>query len=150
MRLAGHGFGIELLDGWEARLFRRAPYAEHETTEPVLHLANFPLTEVRGDFGAGVVEHMRSGDVFVVVFDHGRAAADQTMFAHDGMPRLTAADFGGRKLQRTIGGQVGCQRFFRADGRGLCLYVVVGGGSTLGAMLPEINAVIALIDVGGR
>lgn len=150
MRLAGHGFGIELLDGWEARLFRRAAYAEHETTQPVLHLANFPLAEVRGDFGAGVVEHMRAGDAFVVVFDHGPAAAGEAMFAHEGMPRLTAADFGGRKLQRTIAGQVGCQRFFRADGRGLCLYVVLGGGSKLAALLPEINAVVERIDVGGR
>lgn len=147
MKLAARGFDVELLDGWEARVYQRVAFRARERTTPVLHLANFPLPEQRGDFGAGVVEYMRRGDLFVVVFDYGPEAAGQPMFATSGVPRLAAADFGARKLQRTIGGQVGCQRFCNEGGRGLCVYVVVGDGRSLTAQLREINAVLANIEV---
>ncbi len=146
MKLEAHGFDVDLVDGWEGRLFRRAAPSGDERTNPVLHLANFPLPEQRDDFGAGVVEHMRSGDVLVVVFDHGPDAARQPLFAAHGMPRLAAADFDRRKLQRAYSGQVGCQRFCNVGGRGICVYVVVGRAS-LSARLPEINAVLASVDV---
>lgn len=114
---------------------------------PVLHLANFPLPETRGDFGAGVVEHMRDGDIFMVIFDYGTAAGAEPLFARRGVPQLRTGDFHGSNLQRTIAGQVGCQHFFQHNGRALCLYVVVGARRSLTSGIGPINAMLARVQV---
>ncbi|MCU1428803.1 MAG: hypothetical protein JWL83_2803, partial [Actinomycetia bacterium] len=101
MRLSAHGLSVEVPPGWEARILRRTAVAFGEQARPVVHLANFALPEGRGDFGAGVVEHMRSGEVFVVLFDYGTASAHQLLFRHVGLPTLAIADFSPRRLQRT-------------------------------------------------
>jgi hypothetical protein len=147
VKLAGHGFEVELLDGWEARLFRRRLSVGPEQQLAVLHLANFPLPETRGDFGAGVVEFMRDDDVFVVLFDYGAEACAQPLFARRGMPALRSTDFHRSNLQRTIAGQVGCQHFFQHGGRALGLYVVTGVGRTRANHLAAINATISKIGV---
>ena len=66
MRLAAHGVSVQMRQGWEARVLRRAVEDNTEQTYAVVHLATFPLPEQRGDFGAGVTELMRSPDALVV------------------------------------------------------------------------------------
>jgi hypothetical protein len=147
MKLAGHGFAVDLPTGWEARLFRRRFALGAEQQLPVLHLANFPLPDTRGDFGAGVVEHLRADDVFMVLFDYGTEAADEPLFARRGMPKVTARDFQGSRLQRTIPGQLGLQHFFQEHGRGFCLYAVIGARRGLAAAVPACNAVLSGVQV---
>lgn len=147
MKLSGHGLDIELLDGWEARLFRRRLAVGIEEQRPVMHLANFPLPEERGDFGAGVVEHMRAADVFMVLFDYGSEACAQPLFARQGFPELKPSDFHGSNLQRTIAGQVGAQHFFQDNGRAFCLYVVAGARRALATGLAELNTTVARVGV---
>ena len=51
-----------------------------------MHVASFPMPEERGDFGVGVTELMRSGDVFVTLFEYGPESLGQPMFAAHGDP----------------------------------------------------------------
>lgn len=147
MKLAGFGMQIELDDGWEARLFRRPARRVNESTNPIMHLANFPLPDDRSDFGGGVVEHMRPGDCFVVLFDYGSEVVDQPLFARRGVPRLFARDFAAANLQRTISGQAGAQHFFQLGGRALGLYVVLGSRADV-RDLGALNSMLARTQVG--
>src|SRR5262245_24189017 len=108
-RLVAHGVAVEVPRGWEGRIIRRASLNPLEQSQTVVHLASFPLPEQRGDFGVGVTELMRSGDVFVTLFEYGPESLGQPLFASQGVPQLTAADFSPKRLQRTLSGQVGCQ-----------------------------------------
>ncbi len=147
MKLTGFGMQIELDDGWEARLFRRPTRRTHEQTNPIMHIANFPLPDDRSDFGGGVVEHMRPGDCFVVLFDYGPEVVDQPLFARRGVPRLAARDFDPANLQRTMSGQAGAQHFFQLGGRALGLYVVLGARGDVGR-LGALNTMLARTEVG--
>jgi len=140
MKLIAHGIEADLLAGWEGRIsVRRVPVSVHastrmsdttaatEQTHPVMHLANFPLPEQRGDFGSGAVDLMGSGHVLVVLFEYGPESVDQPLFRRRGLPtRLRPDMFSGSALQRTIAGQAGAQAFFTEAGRAFCLYVVLG------------------------
>ena len=146
-KLAAHGLAIGLPAGWEGRIQRRAPTAAVEQTRAVLHLANFALPEERDDFGGGVTPSMRSPDVLVVLFEYGPESAGKPMFTADGVPRVTADMFGSKRLQRPLPGQLGCQRFFTANARQFCLYVVAGSRAYLPRIITEVNAVLADLDV---
>ena len=87
--LAAHGVGVEVPHGWEGRIVRRAAVHPAERSRAVVHLASFPMPEERGDFGVGVTELMRSGDVFVTLFEYGPESVGKPLFAAQGVPRLT-------------------------------------------------------------
>jgi hypothetical protein len=159
--LAGHGMRVALPTRWEGRLYLRdgAPAeAEHfaargrpeEIAHPVLHLANFALPPGRGDFGTGAVETMGDGHAFVALFEYGPEEAGRPLFAAQGFPRLTVADFAPNQLQRRIAGQLGCQRFFTERGRAFCLYVVLGSQRQARSLLQEVHEVLAQLRVGQR
>jgi hypothetical protein len=141
-RLAAHGVGLEVPRGWEGRIVRRAAVNPAERSRAVVHVASFPMPEERGDFGVGVTELMRSGDVFVTLFEYGPESLGTPLFAAIGMPRLTVDMFGPRRLQRTLPGQVGCQLFFTAKQRPFCLYVVVAGRLHLRSAISLVNPML--------
>src|SRR3954469_17168035 len=145
--IAAHGVGLEAPRGWEGRIVRRAPLNPREQSRAVVHLASFPMPEARGDFGVGVTELMRRGDVFVTLFEYGPESVGTPMFAAKGIPTLTTAMFGPRRLQRTLPGQIGCQLFFTADRRPFCLYVVDAGRFHLRPAVMEVNAVLQKLDL---
>ena len=59
---------------------------------------------------------MESGAVFIALLEHDAAEADTALFRGKGIPwPLKADDFDPNNLQRGIGGQAGCQRFFLAE-----------------------------------
>ena len=87
-----------------------------ETTCAVVHLASFPLPEERGDFGVGVTELMRSGDVFVDAVRVRTRVARHAAVRAAGRPAPHRRPVLVARLQRTLPGQVGCQLFF-TDGR---------------------------------
>lgn len=146
MKLSRYGLEIGLLPGFDIRLFRRAATAG-EPTYPVLHAGNFSLPELRGDFGSGAVEQMGPDHVLVVVFEHGTAAAATPLFASQGRPWLSAADFDPRRLQRIIPGQSGAQYFYQESGRAFCLYVVLGSRSRATSLIGQAQEALNSLTV---
>ena len=145
--LAAQGVGLDVPPGWEGRIVRRPSVHPAERSRAVVHIASFPLPEERGDFGVGVTELMRSGDVFLTLFEYGPESVGTPLFASSGVPRLTGVMFGPRRLQRTLPGQIGCQLFFTANRRPFCLYVVVAGRLHLRPAITQVNAVLQKLDL---
>lgn len=159
--LAGHGMTVALPERWEGRLYLRADVPDdsahpaaygwpEEQAHPVLHLGNFALPPRRGDFGTGAVEVMGEQHVFVALFEYGPEEAWQPLFAARGLPRLAVRDFAANQLQRTIPGQLGCQRFFTENGRAFCLYVVLGSERYAVSLVQQVHEVIAQVRLGER
>lgn len=147
-RLDAHGIGVDVPHGWEGRIIRRAATTHPaERARAVVHVASFPMPEERGDFGVGVTDLMRSGDVFVTLFEYGPESLGQPLFASVGVPHLSADQFSTRRLQRTLRGQLGCQLFFTANRRPFCLYVVVAGRVHLRPLLAQVNAMLQALDL---
>ena len=145
--IAAHGVRLDVPSGWEGRIVRRPSANPVERPRAVVHIASFPMPEERGDFGVGVTELMRRGDVFLTLFEYGPESVGTPMFAATGIPTLTVDMFGSRRLQRTLPGQIGCQLFFTANRRPFCLYVVVSGRLHLGPALTQVNAVLQKLDL---
>jgi len=151
--LKAHGLGIVPPSGWDAEIYTRefdprimTPFGGRESVPPIIHVANFGLPPVRGDFGGGAVELMASGGVFVALLEHDSAEADTALFAGKGVPwPLSVDDFDPNNLQRGIAGQSGCQRFFLAQGRPFCLYVVLGSHRLRPVLVRQANDVLASI-----
>jgi hypothetical protein len=156
--LAAHGLSVTLPDRWEGRLYLRdavpdgsahpAAYGwPEERANPVLHLANFALPPGRGDFGTGAVELMGEQHAFVSLFEYNAEEAGRPLFAARGRPRLTVRDFAGNQLQRTLPGQLGCQRFFTENSRPFCLYVVLGSKRHAVSLVQEVHEALAGVRV---
>lgn len=149
--LNAHGMGVTPPAGWDAEIYTRdldprimTPFGVREVVPPIAHIANFGLPPARGDFGGGAVELMESGAVFVALLEHDAAEADTALFRGNGIPwPLKADDFDPTNLQRGIAGQAGLQRFFLANGRPFCLYVVIGSHRLRAVLVREVNAVLA-------
>lgn len=145
--LAAHGVGVEVPHGWEGRIVRRSAVNPTERPRAVVHVASFPMPEERGDFGVGVTELMRSGDVFVTLFEYGPESLGTPLFAAPGVPHLTVDMFTSRRLQRTLPGQIGCQLFFTAKRRAFCLYVVVAGRLHLRPAIKQVNTMLQALEL---
>jgi hypothetical protein len=125
--VAAHGLSLDAPSGWDVRIYKRVPDEAPETTHPVMHAGNFALPEDRGDYGSGAVEIMGPGHVFVALLEFHPESAATTVFATRGLALpLAPREFDPQRMQRTIAGQSGLQRFFQVDGRAFCLYVVIG------------------------
>lgn len=156
--LSGHGIDVDLPVGWDGRLYRREPLRgplaqgghQAATTHAVLHAANFPLPNERGDFGSGAVERMGRQDVLVVLVEMGPESVGTPLFDVAGLPRqLSPQDFSPDRLQRTMPGQAGTQVFFSSRDRAFCLYVVLGGPEA-GPLMPMVNSVLQSLRIGPR
>ncbi|HEY6533825.1 MAG TPA: hypothetical protein VIY72_16070, partial [Acidimicrobiales bacterium] len=116
---------------------------------PIVHVANFALPPVRGDYGGGAVELMESGAVFVALLEHDPAEAETALFEGRTIPwPLRADDFSPDNLQRGVGGQSGCQRFFVVNGRPFCLYVVIGSHRMRAVLAQQVNQALATVSFG--
>ncbi len=155
MRISAHGLAVDLPTGWEGRIRRQPLPVEAGCADTpkfrshaMLHAADFPLPDERGDFGSGAVETMRSHHAFIALVEYGSGSAGTALFASGGMPReLRTDEFSGRQLQRTLRGQGGVQRFFVEEGRAFCLYVVLGSMADRGRVVPRVNAVLSAISI---
>jgi hypothetical protein len=168
MKLQAHGIETDLPPGWEGRIALRTPpgggagastrSAEPtptgtagEVPNPVVHLANFPLPEQRGDFGSGAVDLMTVENVMVVLFEYGPESVGTALFKRKGIPtQLTPAMFSPSALQRTLPGQAGCQVFFTVENRAFCCYTVLGRQSAANRVLPQANATLAGTRIAPR
>jgi hypothetical protein len=164
-RLRAFGMQASPLRGWDGEIYRRdaepssvsplasmplsTPLSEPvvETPTPILHLANFALPAVRGDYGGGAVELMGRGGIFISLLEHDPSEAGTALFAGKGIPwPLSPHDFDPQQMQRTISGQAGCQRFFTHEGRAFCLYVAIGSYAMRAVLVREVNAVLATVS----
>lgn len=153
------GIGAQPPRGWDGEIYdrsnetvvapsQRGPSRVEEAT-PILHLANFALPGVRGDYGGGAVEAMGSGGIFISVLEHPSDEAGLALFAGRGIPwPLQANDFEPNQMQRTIAGQAGCQRFFAHQDRAFCLYVAIGSYNLRAVLVREVNAALATVQLG--
>ena len=157
-RLSGSGVTVEVPSGWEGRIYSNAaaspPPALGAASAPapgaanaVLHIASFPLPPGTGDYGGGAVEQMTNKDVLVVLMEHGAQSVGTPLFAATGIPRLTVDDVSPTRLQRLIEGQGGAQRFFTANGRAFCLYVVFGSFARRGRTIPVVNDILKTVSI---
>ena len=167
MKLQAHGIETDLPAGWEGRIALRTPPgtqtrstadtapgpfgAVDEKPNPVVHLANFPLPEDRGDFGSGAVDLMTEQNVLVVLFEFGPESVGTALFKRRGLPtNLTPNMFSASALQRTLPGQAGCQVFFTVENRAFCCYTVLGKQSAANKVLPQANATLAATRISAR
>jgi len=157
-RLSSHGIAAELPRGWEGEIFSRggvpdghraSAAAAGAAQPPCLHAANFALPANRGDYGSGAVEGMRSGEVFVALLEFDAASAGTALFAAQGLGTITESSFNPQRLQRTLPGQSGTQRFFTAAGRPFCLYVVLGSHADRARLVPSVNGFLAGLSIAG-
>ncbi len=152
MDLTAHGIGVDIPPGWDGEIYQRrsgiGPLSESsEDTEPVVHLANFPLMPNRGDFGSGAVEVMVADNLLIVLFEYGSESVGTTLFAASGIPTVAPEDFAPHTMQRPLPGQSGAQFFFTEAGRAFCLYVVLGSHARRRQLVPEVNLVLSTLSV---
>lgn len=159
MRIAAHGLAVRPPPGWDARIRRHRHGAEASETastqfraHPVLHAADFALSDRRGDFGSGVVEWMAPTNGFIALVEYHPENATTALFsANTGMPdEVGVDDFSPHQLQRTIRGQAGMQYFFSAGGRAFCLYLVLGSLAHHRHAVPRLNEALAAIEIEAR
>ena len=162
MRLAGAGLGVDVPAGWDARIYTRPlsepgvlpqPEASPFSRQPItrggtasLHAASFPLPREDGDFGTGATSDMPPSGAFVALLEYesgGGLEPGVGLFEAIGPPApLRRDDLAPDALLRARPGQKGAQRFFTADGRPFCLYVVVGSAA-VARTLPDVNRLLA-------
>ncbi len=157
-RLDSHGLVADLPRGWEGEIFTRGGVPDQHRASaavagapdpPCLHAANFALPAVRGDYGGGAVELMGAGELFVALLEFDAASATTALFAQQGPGTLTEASFNPQRLQRTLPGQSGTQRFFTAAGRPFCLYVVLGAHADRSRLVPLANRFLGGLSITG-
>jgi hypothetical protein len=149
MGISGYGLAVAGEDGWESRIFRRAPTISGEVTYPVVHSCTRALPPVRGDFGGGVVELLGQEDIFVSLVEFGPDVAGRGLFAARGMPPLRPSQFGTDRLPRVLPGRSAAQHFFTSGDRAFCLYVVLGSHSRRMALVPRAARMVARYSIGG-
>ena len=120
--LSAYGISVAVPAGWEGRAFR------HGGGEPTLHLGSFPLPHDDGEFGSRATSRMPADGVFLAVTEYGvsEGELERGIFASPPPRRVEPRLLSDRALLRPIDGQRGMQRFFAAEGRAFCLFVVVG------------------------
>ncbi len=150
MKVNAPGITLELPRGWEAEIDDGAGEAEpgmESVATPRVHVANFPMPAVRGDFGSGAVEQMIDGDVLVCLLEEAGTAVDSRLHEFQGIPRVVASDFSPDAMQRPLKGQSGMQVFFVENGRAFVLYVVMGSHASRQSRIDVVNEVLAGITL---
>ena len=150
MKVVAPGITLELPPGWEAEVDDGAgeqPEGTEAVRTPRVHVSNFPLPPVRGDYGSGAVEQMIDGDALICLLEESSQAVDSQLHGHAGVPRVLADDFSPNAMQRPLKGQSGTQVFFHDSGRAFVLYVVLGSHASRASRVDAINQVLAGITI---
>ncbi len=162
--IEAHGLAAQAPAGWDAQIYMRPPLPAEalvqdgaaiaggappvgESTQPIVHLANFALPSDRADFGGGAVELMESGAVFIAIVEHDAVSASSPLFQNPPPWPLAPDDFAPENMQRALPGQAGVQRFFTVNGRAFCLYVVLGSHRNRVMLTKVVNDALAGITI---
>jgi len=147
-RIGMRGIEVDVPDGWECRIRQAGPTADAATVLPVLHAATVPLPSDRADYGGGVVERLRDGDVFLSLIEFGEEAVGSKLYPPvDAIPEVVHSMFNPFQLQRSIPGQAGAQIFFTYSGRAFCMYVVLGSFGRRVSLAARANEVIRSLSI---
>ena len=138
-RLEGLGVGVDLPDGWDGRIYRRANELAGERR--ALHAANFAMPQAWGDYGSGVTELMERDGVFVTLVEFSPDNANTGLFRHQGLPVVTPDAFAPDAMPKSIPGQAGAQFFFSLGERAFCLFVVIGSYAGRNDLAGQVDAV---------
>jgi hypothetical protein len=142
------GIEVDVPGGWECRIRQAGHTEDTATVLPVLHAATVPLPSDRADYGGGVVERLREGDVFVSLVEFGKEAVDSKLYPPvDAIPHVNHSMFNPFQLQRSIPGQAGTQIFFTYAGRAFCMYVVLGSFGRRVSLAARANEVIRSLSI---
>lgn len=144
-RLAGLGLGVDLPDGWDGRIYRRANELAGERR--ALHAANFAMPQAWGDYGSGVTELMERDGVFVTLVEFAPGNANTGLFRHQGLPQVTPDAFVPGGMPKAIPGQAGAQFFFSLGERAFCLFVVLGSYGARADLVPQVEEVLKTLSV---
>jgi len=147
-RIGMRGIEVDVPGGWECRIRQAGQTEDTATVLPVLHAATVPLPSDRADYGGGVVERLRDGDVFVSLVEFGDEAVGSELYPPvDTIPHVRHSMFDPSQLQRSIPGQAGTQIFFSYSGRAFCLYVVLGSFGRRVSLAARANEVIRSLSI---
>jgi hypothetical protein len=147
--LSAYGISFAPPDGWSATISKDDDFAPEGTVAlPIVHVCTLPLPDGRGAFGGGLVQYLGPSDCFMALVEYLKSD-DATLFdARTEVPtNLSERSFKFNILQRTLEGQGGCQLFFGKSGRYFSLYIVLGDITQAPQLLPEINGVLASIEI---
>lgn len=158
--LRAHGLKVSVPAGWDGSI-RRAAGDPNDTdiddvgvlgtTNPVLHVASYPLPAVRGDYGGGAVERMRPSDIFIALVEFDPEAGATPLFAAVGLRRqLRTSDFSRSTMHRPIVGASGHQQFFHTGGRAFALYVALGAHRLRARSVPRVSRVLSTLVIDPR
>lgn len=150
MKLDAPGITLELPAGWEVEVDRGSgeqPPGAPDLRTPRTHIANFPLPVDRGDYGSFAVEQMPRGGALICLLEEASPAAGSALHSHEGVPRLSTADFSAEAMQRPQAGRAGAQAFFHVGRRAFVLYVVIADRLNRAAQVDEVNCVLAGITI---
>lgn len=148
MIVSGEGFVVDVPPGWDVRIGTTSTDPSGVAVQPLLHAANFPLPERRGEYGSRVVDVMAAPHAFVSLIEFGPESVGTALFAAQGVPRrLTPDRFHPNQLQRALPGQGGQQSFHTEAGRAFCLYVVLGGHASRMKLVPSINELLGGLTI---
>jgi hypothetical protein len=153
VKLAAHGLQVTLPPRWGGHIFARPG------GNASLHAGDFRLRLGDGEFGDASTAQMPPGSAFVALVEYlpgaglapGRGLYAPTRIR---LP-LDPTAFAPRNLAHTRPGQEGCQQFFTAAGRPMCLYVVIAsGGDRLVrrrqlAVLDRVLGSLRVVALGG-
>ena len=90
---------------------------------------------------------MGPDNILIVLFEFGADSVGKALFRTQGIPQARAEDFATHTLQRAHPGHSGVQYFFTDSGRAFCLYIVLGSHARRRELVPEVNAVLATLDL---
>ncbi len=128
MNVSGHGIAVDLPAGWEGRIYRR----KLANTYPVLHAGSFALPHGDDDFGAGAIDAMRDGDVFIAMLEYDPALGGSGLFNEPRVPvPIHATDLSPAAFRKRVSGRLAAQRFFTVHHRPFCLYLVIGSAQVV-------------------
>ena len=153
--LAAYGVSIDVPAGWEAELSTQPDPATLDPSLPpaaaplvVLHIANFVLPVERGDYGYEAAASMDRNGIFAALVEFDGASAGAALFGPAGVSSgLSPDDFSPTQLAMTVAGHSGLQRFFHVQSRAFCLYAVIGEHSLRRVLVPELDRVLASLQI---
>jgi hypothetical protein len=149
-RLASHGIAIDVLPGWEGRIFV-PDLAPPAINLPILHLTDVVLTQERSSYAPELAARAGGSGTLVALLEFDHALANVGLYERKGLHLpLTRERFHHRALQFPSRVQEGHQRFFSEGGRAFCLYVVLGTGRGVDTRLAQVNRALASLHIRPR
>jgi hypothetical protein len=126
------GIGVDVPEGWWARIWCHTASNPEEGVAPTLHTANFALPVEDGSFGFGVtIPSMGEYHAFLALVEIA-SPESSLRGSYGSLPTsLPLSDFDGSWLASQYAHLIAKQYFCGIEGRAFCLFAVFGSRATL-------------------